>query len=255
MQAIQIGIIGGTGGMGKIFARLFCDAGYTVHVSGRKTDRDIPQMAEKCQVVIVSVPIEVTVAVIEQVGPLMRKDALLMDLTSLKAEPVAAMLRSSNAEVIGLHPLFGPGVEAFAGHRIVICPARADHWLAWVRDIFAKEGVTLIEMTPERHDELMAMVQALNHLNSLTMGMVMKAWGVELAALETVATPMFAQKLAIIKELFTHNPGLYAEIITRNPASKRIVELYQQTLGDLASLITEQDAKAFTELIKQRCPS
>ena len=255
MRVIQIGIIGGTGGMGKIFARLFCDAGYTVHVSGSKTGLAIPQMAEKCQVVIVSVPIEVTVEVIEQIGPLMHEGSLLMDLTSLKAEPVKAMLTSSPAEVIGLHPLFGPGVEAFAGHCIVICPARADHWLAWVRDIFAKEGGTLIEMTPERHDELMAIVQALNHLNSITMGMVMKAWGVELAALETVATPMFAQKLAIIKELFTHNPGLYAEIITRNPASKRIVELYQQTLEDLATLVTEQDAKAFTQLIKQRSPT
>ena len=109
-------------------------------------------------------------------------------------------------------------------------------------------------MTPERHDELMAMVQALNHLNSIAMGMVLKEWGIELAALETVATPMFSQKLAIIKELFTNNPGLYAEIITRNPASERVIELYQRTLDDLAALVTEQDARAFTQLMKQENP-
>ena len=76
--------------------------------------------------VVVSVPIEVTVKVIEQVGPLMQKDALLMDLTSLKAEPVAAMLRSSVAEVIGLHPLFGPAVDTLAGHthRDLPCAGR-----------------------------------------------------------------------------------------------------------------------------------
>jgi prephenate dehydrogenase len=252
VEAIEIGIIGGTGGMGHIFARIFRNAGYTVHVSGRKTGLDIPQMAETCQVVIVSVPIEVTVEIIEQVGPLMGKDGLLMDLTSLKTEPVHAMLRSSAAEVIGLHPLFGPGVDTLAGHRIVICPARAGHWLVWVRDILTKQGALLIEMTPERHDDLMAMVQALNHLNSIAMGMVMKAWGTDLAALETVATPMFSQKLAIIKELFTHNPGLYAEIITRNPASTRIIEIYQQTISDLATVIQKKDAKAFTQLMTQK---
>jgi prephenate dehydrogenase len=252
VQTIQIGIIGGTGGMGQLFARFFRDAGYTVYESGRKTGPDIPQIAETCQVVIVSCPIEVTVEVIEQAGPLMRKDALLMDLTSLKAEPVHAMLQSSAAAVIGLHPLFGPAVDTLAGHRIVICPARAGHWLAWVREIFTRQGSLLIEMTPERHDELMAMVQALNHLNSIAMGMVLKAWGIELAALETVATPMFAQKLAIIKELFTQNPGLYAEIITRNPASERIIEIYQRVLGDLATFIVEKDAKTLTQLMEQR---
>jgi prephenate dehydrogenase len=251
VQTIQIGIIGGTGGMGQIFAQIFRDAGYTVHVSGRKTSPDISQIAEKCQVVIVSVPIEVSVEIIKQVGPLMRKEGLLMDLTSLKAEPVAAMLRSSVAAVIGLHPLFGPSIGTLAGHRIVMCPARAGRWLAWARDIFTKQGVVLIEMTPERHDELMAMVQALNHLNSIAMGMVIKAWGVDLAALETVATPMFSQKLAIIKELFTHNPGLYAEIITRNPASERIAEMYQQTLSDLSAVIQKKDAKAFTRLMEE----
>ena len=35
-------------------------------------------------------------------------NALIMDLTSLKKEPVEAMLKYSEAEVIGIHPLFGP---------------------------------------------------------------------------------------------------------------------------------------------------
>src|SRR5208337_4995691 len=101
---------GGTGGMGRIFAELFRQQGYRVLVSGRRQGPDIPAMTAQCQVIIVSVPIGITVEIIERIGPLMEEDALLMDLTSLKTEPVQAMLRSSQAEVIGLHPLFGPGV-------------------------------------------------------------------------------------------------------------------------------------------------
>jgi len=252
MKDIQIGIIGGTGGMGRIFADLFRREGYRVQVSGRKSGPDITAMAEECQVIIVSVPIGITVEIIEQIGPLMKKDALLMDFTSLKTEPIKAMLQSSPAEVIGLHPLFGPGVASIAGYTIVICPARGERWIAWVRGIFTKQGAILIETTPERHDELMALVQALNHLNSITMGMMLKQWGIDLAELARFATPIFNTKLAIIREIFTNNPRLYAEIITLNPHIQKILELYENTLADIKSLIDKKDTQALTRLLEER---
>jgi prephenate dehydrogenase len=252
MKDISIGIIGGTGGMGRIFADLFRQEGYGVQVSGRKRGPDITTMAEQCQVIIVSVPIGITVEIIEQIGPLMKKDALLMDLTSLKTEPIKAMLRSSPAEVIGLHPLFGPGVASISGYTIYICPARGERWIAWVKDIFTKHGATIIETTPERHDEMMALVQALNHLNSITMGMMLRQWGIDLAELRRFATPIFNTKLAIIKEIFTNNPRLYAEIITLNPHIQKILDLYEKTLADIKSLIDKKDTEALTRLIEER---
>ncbi len=252
MKDIQIGIIGGTGGMGGIFADLFRQEGYTVHVSGKTQGLDMPTMAETCQVVIVSVPIDITVEIIGEIGPLMSKDALLMDLTSLKTEPVKAMLHSSPAEVIGLHPLFGPGINAIAGYSIVLCPARTEGWRLWVRDILKKHGAAIIETTPERHDELMALVQALNHLNSITMGMVSKEWGEDLTDLQRFATPMFATKLEIIREIFTNNPRLYAEIITLNPHIEKILDLYGRTLSEVATMIKAGDAGALAELMEQK---
>jgi prephenate dehydrogenase len=80
-----IGIIGGTGGMGRIFAGLFRQEGYTVSVSGGNQGIDIPTMTDRCQVILVRVPIDVTPEIIRRVGPLMQKGSLLMDLTSLKA--------------------------------------------------------------------------------------------------------------------------------------------------------------------------
>ena len=239
----------GTGGMGRIFADLFRSEGHTVHCAGRTTGPDIPTMAKQCRVIIVSVPIGITVQIIEEVGPLMGEDALLMDLTSLKAEPIKAMLRASPAEVIGLHPLFGPAVDSIAGYTIVLCPARGEAWVEWAKNIFKKHGAIVEKMAPERHDKLMAIVQALNHLNSITMGMVMKQWGSDLAELEKFTTPIFTTKLAIIKELFTNNPRLYADIITLNPHSGILLELYRRTLSDVDTLIKNKDAEAFAQLM------
>ena len=124
MEKFPIGIIGGTGGIGRWFAAFFEKEGHTVHVSGRDTGLRPAQMAEACPVVIVSVPIGVTEAVIREMGPHMKKDSLLMDLTSLKAGPVRAMLEASASEVIGLHPLFGPGVPVPGGAECRALPGQ-----------------------------------------------------------------------------------------------------------------------------------
>lgn len=251
VRDIEIGIIGGTGGMGGWFAGFFKKEGYPVLVSGRKMGMDIPTMVEKCPVVIVSVPISSTCEVIERVGPHMKKESLLMDLTSLKGEPVKSMLKSSISEVIGLHPLFGPAVDSITGYTVVLCPARTEKWLDWVKDIFTKNGANIIETTPERHDELMALVQGLNHLNSITMGMVLRESKVDLTDLKRFATPMFATKLAIIEKVFTNNPRLYGEIITLNPNIHKILDLYEKTLSDLKGLINKGDKETLIELMNE----
>jgi prephenate dehydrogenase len=252
MKKIEIGIIGGTGGMGRWFADFFKEEGYPVSVSGRNTGLDIPTMVERCPVVIVSVPISITCEVIERVGPHMKKESLLMDLTSLKGEPVKSMLKSSVSEIIGLHPLFGPTAVSIAGHKIAICPVRTEKWLDWLKDILTRNGADIAETTPERHDELMALVQVLNHLNSMTMGIILGESGANLAELERFATPMFNTKLAIIEKVFTQNPRLYAEIVTLNPNIHKILDLYGKTLSHLKSLIMRGNTETLMELIRER---
>ena len=107
-----IGIIGGTGVMGQMFKRFFEDQGFKVLIASRKTDLSIEDCARSCDVVIISVPINVTIKIIERVGPLVKKEGLLMDLTYLKVGPVKAMLQSSSCSVLGAHPVFGPGLSA-----------------------------------------------------------------------------------------------------------------------------------------------
>jgi prephenate dehydrogenase len=70
--------------------------------------------------------------------------------------------------------------------------------------------------------------------------------------LKAFATPMFNTKLDIIREIFTNNPRLYAEIITLNPHILKIIELYEKTLADVTSMIEQRDTETFTELMKKR---
>ena len=244
-----IGIIGGTGGMGRWFADFFEKEGHPVRVSGRDKGARPAEMAAACPVVIVSVPIGVTQEVILQVGPHMKRESLLMDLTSLKAGPVRAMLESSASEVIGLHPLFGPSVPHLEGQNIVICPARGGKWLAWVRDVFGQKGAKLVETTPERHDEIMAVVQALNHLDTIVMGLAIRQSGLEREIRESFSTPILRGKLGMIDRVFS-NPQLHTELITANPRTAKVLRLYQEVLDRVGEVAVKGNAADLAALIR-----
>ncbi len=251
MDRFSIGIIGGTSGIGRSFADFLTQEGHMVHVTGRMTGMDIPDLAMACQIIIVSVPIGVTCEVIRKVGPFLKEDALLMDLTSLKAEPVRAMLASSASEVIGLHPLFGPGVSSLQGQNVVLCPGRGERWLPRLKALLERKGARLVVTTPERHDEIMAVVQGLNHLNTIVLGLVLHETGMKPADLEAFMTPIFRAKVEIMERVF-ERPGLYAEILTLNPHVERICGLYETSLAELREKIRKGDTAGLRACM-ERC--
>jgi prephenate dehydrogenase len=249
MNNTTVGIIGGTRGMGHWFAGLLSKEGCAVHVSGRKTTLQAKEIAKTCDVVVIAVPISATAEVIKLVGPLLTKDKLFMDLTSLKKEPVALMLASSKAEVIGCHPLFGPALKEISGQNIILCPARGTKWLSWLKRVFKKNKLVVLEATPEKHDQMMAIIQALTHLHTISLGMALAATGIPLAEINKFSTPIFQAKLDIIKKVFTESPELYADIITRNPDTGKMLNIYEKTLADISKIIKSGGEIKFKEVL------
>jgi prephenate dehydrogenase len=251
MKTINVGIIGGTKGMGQWFAGLLQKENCTVHICGRKTVLKINEMAKICNVVVVAVPISATADIIKQVGPLLAKDNLLMDLTSLKKEPVKLMLAYSPAEVIGCHPLFGPDLTDVSGQNIVLYPARGTEWFPWIKNICEKNKLVVLETAPDEHDKMMAIVQALNHLNTIILGMALAETDIPLEEITKFSTPIFKTKLEIIKKVFTESPELYADIITGNPQTGKMLDICEKTLTDIRQTIESGGGTKLKEAIEE----
>jgi prephenate dehydrogenase len=250
MKRIRISIIGGEAGMGKWFAEYFRARGCAVRVSGKNADNGIPALVRNSNIVVISVPIRVTGEVIRKVGPHMGEDALLMDLTSLKMEPVRAMLESSVSEVIGLHPLFGPSVPTLQGENIFVCVARGQRWFPWLKDILLQDGGRLVETTPEKHDEMMAHVQTLTHLGTVVAGLVLRESGIDQEDFLRFSTPAFRAGIAMMDRIFRVNPRLYGDILALNPRASSIAEAFQRNLSRIRGFIDEQDAEGLTRWIQ-----
>jgi prephenate dehydrogenase len=248
---MKAGIIGGTGKMGRLFTPVFKRAGYEVVVSGRSTLLTNTELAEQCDLVIVSVPIHDTVRVINEISPVLTRDQLLCDFTSLKTEPVAAMMRSK-ASVIGLHPLFGPTVQTLHHQTIIVCPARAEeNVLQSLLSLFRDEGAQCTLATPEQHDRMMAVVQGLTHFVTLCMADSVRRLGIDIDTTRAFTSPVYQIELSLVGRLLSQDPSLYADILQQNPFVPEVLSICTSSAEDLRRIVDTRDPALFKEFFLQ----
>jgi len=244
---MKAGIIGGTGKMGRLFAPVFERAGYEVLVSGRSTRLTNTRLAEQSDLVVVSVPIHDTVRVIEEISPVLTKDQLLCDFTSLKTGPVTAMLRS-DASVIGLHPLFGPTVQSLRHQTIIVCPARAsDSQVQSLLSLFRREGAQCTLSTPQEHDRMMAVVQGLTHFVTLCMADSVRRLGIDIETTRAFTSPVYQIELSLVGRLLSQDPSLYADILQQNPFVQEVLSICTSSAEDLCRIVNSRDPEVFGE--------
>lgn len=246
-----IAVIGGKGAMGSVLVRMFGDLGHQVLVSDLDTELTPVAAAAAADVVIVSVPIDVTEATIREIGPRVREDALLMDVTSIKEAPVAAMLASTKASVVGTHPMFGPSVHTLQGQRVVLCRARGDAWADWVSQMLGARGLAITEMTPLSHDRVMAVVQVLTHFQTQVLGLTLARLGVPLAETLRVTSPAYLLELYVTARHFAQSPGLYGPIEMRNPRTGEVTLAFREAAHEVGDILTSGDRARFEELFDE----
>ena len=245
-----IAIVGGEGGMGRSIQTLFSDLGHEVLSADLETELRPAEAAATADVVLISVPIRETRAVIEQIGPLVRKDALLMDVTSIKTDPMAAMLSSTEASVVGTHPMFGPGVNTYQGQRVVLCPGRGDAWLDWARQMFAARGLVISEATPAEHDSMMAIVQVLHHFKTQVLGMALSRTGTPLEETLRFTSPAYLLEAYVTGRHFAQSPDLYGPIEMLNPDSKQVIDTFRKAAAELAEILAAGDQQTFDQVFE-----
>jgi chorismate mutase/prephenate dehydrogenase len=246
-----IAIIGGHGQIGRILARLFADLGHRVLLSDVDTDLRPREAAAAADVTIISVPIDVTEAVIRDVGPWVPEHGLLMDVTSVKEAPVAAMLASTKASVLGTHPMFGPSVHSLQGQRVVVCRARGEEWAQWVCEMLAARGLTITEATPQQHDRAMSVVQVLTHFQTQVLGLTLARLGVPLDESLRFTSPAYMLELYVTARHFAQSPALYGPIEMRNPRTGDVTAAFRSAASDIATVLAKGSQPEFTALFEE----
>lgn len=242
-----VGIIGGTGGMGGLFGKIFKRNGYHVMAASRRTSLTPKECARHCDLLIISVPISATEKIIEECTPLVKSSGCVLDLTSLKIFPTEMMLKHSKCEVVGCHPVFGPSVKSLSGQVVVLTPCRGNKWLPRIKRIFKFESVHLKISTPERHDEIMAVVQGLMHFTTIILTNAIKKLQIEPKELLAFSSPVYRIQMDFAHRILNQNPELYADIQLLNDFFLKALATYEKETKKLSTLVRQKQRHQFIE--------
>jgi chorismate mutase/prephenate dehydrogenase len=244
-------IVGGAGAMGGVLRQLFQDLGHSVQSLELDSQQTAAELVPDADVVVISVPIAVTESVIRQVGPLVRADALLMDVTSIKAAPLQAMLESTRASVLGTHPMFGPGAASLNGQRVVLCRGRGDAWHEWLAASLRARGLVITEASADEHDRAMSLVQVLTHFQTQVFGLALARTGIPLESSRRFTSPAYLMELYVAARHFAQASDLYGPIEMRNPATAEVTAQFQQAAREIAEILRSQDQQRFDAVFQE----
>lgn len=263
---MKILIIGGTGEMGQWFATFFKKRGYEVWISGRSGKVEVAErlgvhftaepdiVIPTCDIVMISVPINITPTIIEQTAPKMKTGGLLMDLTSLKKKPVEAMKKyvPQDVEFLGTHPMFGPSIPSLQGQTFILTPVegRCEQWFDHIFNLLSEEEASIEIITPDEHDHFVSIVQGLTHFAYITIGATMQKLDFDVKGSRRFMSPVYDIMLDFVGRILGQNPGLYALIQMENPEVIRVHDVFIEQCRHFSSMVRSHDTGQFCEEMK-----
>lgn len=263
---IKILILGGTGEMGQWFTRFFKEKGYQVTVWGkggkievaRKLDvsfaSNLEEEVKESDIVIVSVPINVTEETIAEIAPKMKSGSLLMDFTSIKVRPVEAMMKFAppDVEILGTHPMFGPTIRTIRGQTVILVPVkeRSESWFPVIRELFEESGAHVEITTAAEHDRLVSVVQGLTHFAYISIGTTIDRLDFDVKKSRKFVSPVYDIMLDFVGRILGQNPYLYALIQMENPGVLDVHEAFIKECQELSSLVQAHDEEGFVKKMK-----
>ena len=182
----NVAIIGGSGLMGQWFSKLLISNGCKVMISGRRYQRSAriartlgafaaksnEEAIKGADLVIISVMMRDFERTIRKLAPYLEGNQRIIDVTSVKSEPVRLMHRYLGRNlVLGTHPMFGPAAEA-SGQNFVLTPTNRKEkaFAAEISRYLGRMGFNVVVMSPKRHDQMIGTMLSLTHFVGFVTG-------------------------------------------------------------------------------------
>jgi len=243
-------IVGGHGQLGQLFVTLFEKSDYQVSILEKDNWADADKMLENAALVLIAVPINITLDIIAKFSNL-PEDCLLADVTSIKQQPIAAMLKAHSGPVVGLHPMFGPDVEDFSNQTVIICDGRNSEKYQWFIEQMQQWQAVTYNISAADHDAAMIMVQVMRHFSAVTYGYHLMQEDTNLAEIIKLSSPIYRLELAMVGRLFAQDPELYADIIFSSPENTKSIKRYLNRFEELLTIMETGDKEAFIKVFNK----
>ncbi|GAH36052.1 unnamed protein product [marine sediment metagenome] len=257
---MKIAIIGGSGKMGQWFASFLLKDGNEVIITGRNEKKLLEAKRQlgvevatnvgaikNADAVLVSVPIDNFEEVVEQICPHTHSGQIIIDITSIKVSPVETMHKHiKTGVVLGAHPMFGPGARDIVNQNFILTPTNEDETaLAQkIRKYLEERGARATMMTPDEHDEMMAVILGLSHFIAIVSADTLLSFD-RLREMEAIGGSTYKVLLTLVGSVISEDPEFYASLQMNLPKMTEIEELFQRSSETWANIVRNRDRQEF----------
>ena len=262
---MKIAIVGGSGKMGRWFASFLLEEGNEVIITGRNEKKLLEakqqlgvevasnvEAVKWADAVLLSVPIDNFEEVVKQLCPYTHSGQTIIDITSIKAFTVATMHKHiKTGLVLGVHPVFGPGARSIVNQNFVLTPTN-DEETALAQKIggyLEARGARATMMTPNEHDEMMAVILGLSHFIAIVSADTLASFD-RLKKMEAIGGSTYKVLLTLVGSVISEDPELYASLQMSLPNMLEIERLFQRSSETWADLVKNKDKQEFVNRMK-----
>ncbi len=263
---MRVAVIGGSGKMGRWFARFLLQEGNEVTITGQNEGKlreaqqqlgveattDNVAAVKNAQAVLISVPIENFDTVVKQIGPYTHPEQAIIDITSIKASPVELMHKHiKSGLVLGSHPVFGPGAKDITSRSFILTPTNdEEEALAQkVKQYLETRGARVTLMSPEEHDEIMAVILGLAHFIAIVSADTLLSFN-RLQQMGAIGGITFKLLLTLTESVISEEPEFYASLQMNLPKLAEIEKTFQERVKPWVDLVESKDKQEFVRRMK-----
>ncbi len=256
---MRIAIIGGAGQMGEWFSRFFLSQGHSVTISGRnrrkcmalsrrlkvRVAEDNAEAVKGADVVVISVLIGDMEKVLAEIAPHLKENQMVIDMTSVKVEPVKLMHRHlRGVKILGTHPMFGPSAES-RGQNFVLTPTNAGERknAAFIKRLLKPGRFNVVMMSPRKHDDMIGMIMSLSHFIGLVTAASWRKLRIE-RHIKTGSTS-FNFLFRFAKSVVDSNPELYSYLQMQVPTVTYAEDVFVKNAERWAKMVREKKKGEF----------
>jgi prephenate dehydrogenase len=261
---VRVAIIGGSGKMGRWFAKFLLKDGKEVVITGRNEKKLLEakrqlgvevasnvEAVKSADAVLLSVPIESFEEVAAQISPHIQPRQIVVDISSIKVFPVATMHKHLKTKfTLGVHPLFGPGAERITNQNFILTPTNDEEGaLAQkIRKYLEARGARVSLMTPREHDEKMTIILGLSHFIALVSADTLLSS--DLRQTEAIGGITYKVLLTLVESVLSEDPEFYASLQMNLPNITEMEGLFQKKAKAWADLVKNKDREKFIQQMK-----
>jgi prephenate dehydrogenase len=251
---MRVAVIGGAGRMGTWLLNHFSNQGATLiasdpNVSELKelaTELDIELTVDNTEAVsdvdfvIISVPIGLIDAVVREVVPSMKENAVLCEISSIKTGALNTFRSVSDYPIrtLSIHPLFGQGAQTLR-KRIALIPITSEEEeLGIVKSLFPESEIIVVDA--EEHDRTMALTISLPYFVNLIVASVLR--DEDMSSLQRLGGTTFEVQLMLTASVMSNSCALHLDMHKENEYVFDILKKFEDRIRiGLASLSEEID--------------